>query len=154
MIAGPFRAAAKPGVFVTMVAFFDIYAKHESLVNDKTSLEISGSGGMAGGYTFALDYWLRQSSDDVALSFRMRLMYGEWDDYVEWPFSKKITIIITHLRDRNKDIRLPIKNSGHGYFKKPAPRAWNRIMNTMTLGTLDFHATPTPLYNASAGADL
>ncbi|KAH7934646.1 hypothetical protein HPB51_028985 [Rhipicephalus microplus] len=130
MVAGPFRAASKPGVFITMVAFFDIYGKHESVVNKKTSLEISGANGMSGGYMFALDSWLRRQDGDVALSFRMRLAYGQWDDYVEWPFSRRITIIITHLRDQAKDIRLPIRNSGHDYFKKPAPREWNKIMNT------------------------
>ncbi|KAL1470254.1 hypothetical protein MTO96_024423 [Rhipicephalus appendiculatus] len=130
MVLGPFRAASKPGVFITMVAFFDIYAKHESLVNKETSLAISGANGMSGGYTFALDSWLRRQGGDVTLSFRMRLAYGQWDDYVEWPFSRKITIIITHLKDRAKDIRLPIRNRRRDSFKKPAPAAWNLIMNT------------------------
>ncbi|KAL1466551.1 hypothetical protein MTO96_042655 [Rhipicephalus appendiculatus] len=137
MFAGPFRAASKPGVFITMVAFFDIYAKHESLVNKKTGLEISGAGGMSGGYSFALDSWLwRQNGGNISLTFRMRLMYGEWDDYVEWPLTKKITIVITHLRDRKKDIRLPIQDSGHDYFKKPAPRDWNKIMRTKDVNWL------------------
>ncbi|KAL3183389.1 hypothetical protein MRX96_000350 [Rhipicephalus microplus] len=73
---------------------------------------------------------LPSQDGDVALSFRMRRAHGQWDDYVKWPFSRRITIVITHLRDRAKDIRLPIRNSGHDYFKKPAPREWNKIMNT------------------------
>ncbi|KAL3207981.1 hypothetical protein MRX96_039348 [Rhipicephalus microplus] len=134
MFAGPFRAASKPGAFITMVAFFDIYAKLGLLEGQYYSQPIAATG-MSGGYTFdAICTLRREKTDgdvtDVYVELSLSLSHGKWDDYIEWPFSKKITMIITHLRDREKDIRVEIDRHGHEYVKKPSPRFHNWAMSS------------------------
>lgn len=47
-------------------------------------------------------------SDQVSLTFGVSLTSGHWDDYVEWPFSKYVTLTLPNLQDYQKDIQLPI----------------------------------------------
>ncbi|KAL1455818.1 hypothetical protein MTO96_027742 [Rhipicephalus appendiculatus] len=130
MLAGPFRAASKPGAFMTMVAFFDIYATRGLLKGEYYSQAILVTA-MSGGYTFEVFCTLRrETNDDVNVDFNLRLSHGKWDDYIEWPFSRKITLIITHLRDRKKDIIMPLAGHGHEYFKKPSPLFINKMMQS------------------------
>ncbi|KAL1444319.1 hypothetical protein MTO96_045583 [Rhipicephalus appendiculatus] len=131
MLPGPFRAASKPGVFVTMFAFFDIYAKRDLLTNDPSNQWISVRG-TVGGYAVEVDcwFWRMDTSKDVVY-FRVELCDGEWNHYVEWPFSKKITVIVTHLRNSEKDIRLPmIERSEHDDFRKPAPGSCHFVLRS------------------------
>ncbi|KAL1482949.1 hypothetical protein MTO96_033471 [Rhipicephalus appendiculatus] len=106
MLPGPFRAASKPGVFITMLAFFDIYAKRDLLTGDNTYETITVRG-TVGGYAVKVDLRLRKDDDQDTIEITPRLCDGEWNHYLEWPFSKKITVIVTHLSNSEKDIRLP-----------------------------------------------
>lgn len=115
---GPFRAATKPGVFITMIEFRDIYGEVRALSKD--SAKDLPERGVLGGYTFTLECWLfKNSSGAVHVRFYFTLENGKWNDYVEWPFSKKITAIITHLNDQGKDVRVPINMGDDNQKKKP-----------------------------------
>ncbi|KAH6922107.1 hypothetical protein HPB50_009519 [Hyalomma asiaticum] len=131
MFAGPFRAASKAGVFITMLVFHDIYSEHGKL-NERNTLEFSRVEGMLGGYTFSLDCWLwRREHGNVDVSFDLSLRGGRWDDYVEWPFSKKVTVIVPHPKDREKDIRLHMHENGDDDpFEKPATGSYNPYIST------------------------
>lgn len=108
---GPFPTASKLGMFITMVFFADIYQLRDSLGD--VSL---------GGYRFDFDCLLIRDGDgQVQMGFNLFLVSGEWDDYLEWPFAKNITVIVTHLRDHTKDIRLPIRMTWANATRKPPP---------------------------------
>lgn len=118
-IPGPFRAASKPGVFITMIEFRDIYGEVRALSND--SVKDIRERGVCGGYTFSIDCHLfKNNSGAVTVRFDFRLEGGKWNNYVEWPFHKMVTVIITHLRDQGKDVRVPIKVDDYSKKKKPA----------------------------------
>ncbi|KAL1442656.1 hypothetical protein MTO96_046314 [Rhipicephalus appendiculatus] len=120
MFPGPARGASKAGAFVTLLAFFDIYAKHESLKNG-SKFEYLIERGMVGGYTVQLDCRLEKFFQDQEIYFGLTLCDGSWNQYLQWPFSKNITLIITHLRNSDKDIRLPMIGRRHVFFRMPAP---------------------------------
>lgn len=113
-------------MFIGMLAFYDIYAKHELLTKD-SDLEYIAVHGTVGGYAIYVDCWLqREDNGEDTVHFSPRLCGGEWDHYLQWPFSKKITVIVTHLTNSEKDIRLPMKEvSGHDYIKKPDSASCN-----------------------------
>ncbi|KAL1470257.1 hypothetical protein MTO96_024426 [Rhipicephalus appendiculatus] len=126
MFPGPYRAASKPGVFITMLAFFDIYSKHD-LLSEENVLEYIDVRGIVGGYTVAVRCVLSgKNNDKDYFHFALSLCDGEWNHYFEWPFSKKITAIITHPRNSKKDIRLPsLRNEYHHQIKMPSPGSCN-----------------------------
>lgn len=127
---GPFRPASNLGVFVTMVAFKDIFKLRDSLRDDAKMVRKRLENVCLGGYTFRFDCELsRDEEGQVGMVFNVFLVSGEWDDYVEWPFSKKVTAILTHIKDQEKDIRLPIRMTNPAVIKKPAPGKSNGFGN-------------------------
>ncbi|KAL1444434.1 hypothetical protein MTO96_045517 [Rhipicephalus appendiculatus] len=123
---GPFRPASQLGAFITMVTLTDIYGLHDSLQDDKKEVFKQLENLCLGGYTFIFECWLTQGEGQVEMFFRLFLASGEWDDHLEWPFSKNVTVIVTHLRDQKKDVRLPIPTDLHDVHKKPTPGQPNR----------------------------
>ncbi|KAL1470256.1 hypothetical protein MTO96_024425 [Rhipicephalus appendiculatus] len=119
MLPGPFRAASKPGAFIAMLAFYDIYGKHDLLSKGAGYPDIVVRG-LVGGYAVRVQCVLKRESGQDFVNFWLTLCDGEWNHYLEWPFSKKITVIITHLSKREKDIRVTITESGLDETKKPA----------------------------------
>ncbi|KAL1483903.1 hypothetical protein MTO96_032882 [Rhipicephalus appendiculatus] len=125
MFPGPFRAASKPGVFIAMLAIFDIYTKRKLVTENNTEYTIVP--GTVGGYAVEVICYL--SKDDKGketVFFLHRLCDGEWNDYFEWPFTRKITLIVTNPRNSDKDIRLSMKDNSDGKCnKKPVPHDCN-----------------------------
>ncbi|KAH7975716.1 hypothetical protein HPB52_004604 [Rhipicephalus sanguineus] len=119
---GPFRTASKLGMFITMVFFADIYQLRDSLGDDKNEVFKRLKNICLGGYRFDFDcLFIRDGDGQVQMGFNLFLVSGEWDDYLEWPFAKNITVIVTHLRDHMKDIRLPIRMTWANATRKPPP---------------------------------
>ncbi|KAL3192521.1 hypothetical protein MRX96_058938 [Rhipicephalus microplus] len=121
---GPYRFASKLGVFITTCEFRDVYAAHNLLTQAKKEHKVVSEPHILSGYTFRLDAHFLLSgegNDGVSMSFSMYLKSGNWDDYVEWPFSKKVTVIIAHPRDVTKDVRLPLRVDGSNVVIR---RAW------------------------------
>ncbi|KAH7976090.1 hypothetical protein HPB52_008631 [Rhipicephalus sanguineus] len=123
---GPYRAASKPGVFIATCVFTGVYAARDSLKKEKKERAVlyTDSSTLAG-YTFNLgcDFTLsgNEDAEEVNVEFSMFLEEGDWNDYVEWPFSKKVTMVISHPRDESKDVRVPY--DPHGYKSAKKPRA-------------------------------
>ncbi|KAL1444177.1 hypothetical protein MTO96_029998 [Rhipicephalus appendiculatus] len=127
---GPFRPASNLGVFVTMVSFEDILKLRESLRDYETMVRRTIENVCLGSYTFRFDCELtRDDEGQVGMVFNVFLASGNWDDYVEWPFAKKVTAILTHIKDQDKDIRLPIRMTNPKVIKKPAPGKSNWFGN-------------------------
>lgn len=119
---GPFRTASKLGVFITMVVFTDIYDLPDALRDDRTEVGKRVENVCLGGYTFNLDCFLtRHDEGELRLDVRLFLTSGKWDDYLQWPFAKNITVILTHTRDRRKDFRMSIPFTSANATRKPAP---------------------------------
>ncbi|KAH6923917.1 hypothetical protein HPB50_009428 [Hyalomma asiaticum] len=115
---GPFRPATAAGAFVTMVEFFEIAEKRDSLSASQSWVEQKQV--TAGGYTMTVACKIHKDfSDQVSLTFGVALRSGEWDDYVEWPFSKTVTFTVPHLVDYYKDLKLPISLEGDNVVRKP-----------------------------------
>ncbi|KAH7971512.1 hypothetical protein HPB49_025290 [Dermacentor silvarum] len=125
IIPGPYRAASGPGVLITTCKFADIYAGHATLNEDKRELRISSDTYTLGGYTFRLDCQFCKYKNETCVRFILFLREGDWDGYVEWPFSKKVTLIVMHPRDAGKDVRLPLCMDKERMVKKPKAGAWN-----------------------------
>lgn len=125
VIPGPYRAASRPGVLITTCKFPDIYVVHESLKKGEKEVRISSDTYTLGGYTFRLDCQFSKERYGTSVRFILLLRDGEWDGYLEWPFSKKVTLIIMHLRDAERDVRLPLPMDEHRMVKKPQAGAWN-----------------------------
>ncbi|KAL1444175.1 hypothetical protein MTO96_029996 [Rhipicephalus appendiculatus] len=123
---GPFRPASKLGAFITMVAFTDIYGLRNSVSSDKKQVSQRLKKIILGGYTFDCRCDLTWGDDgQVKMGFHVFLVSGDWDNYVDWPFVKKVTAIVTHLRDEQKDVRLPIRTDHQLVNKKPTPGKYN-----------------------------
>ncbi|KAH7976088.1 hypothetical protein HPB52_008629 [Rhipicephalus sanguineus] len=123
---GPYRAASKPGVFIATCVFTGVYAARDSLKKEKKERAVLYTDSSTlGGYTFNLgcDFTLsgNEDAEEVDVEFSMFLEEGDWNDYVEWPFSKKVTMVIAHPRDKSKDIRVPYDSDGYENVKKPRP---------------------------------
>ncbi|KAH7976078.1 hypothetical protein HPB52_008619 [Rhipicephalus sanguineus] len=126
--SGPLRSASKPGACIAACVFTQAYCAHTSVTRSKEELRIGSGRHSLSGYTFYLRSiysWGCEGRDGVSVGFSMYLGAGEWDDYVEWPFSKKVTVIIAHPRDATKDLRLPLFVEGLKVVKKPAPEKTN-----------------------------
>ncbi|KAL1433800.1 hypothetical protein MTO96_012329 [Rhipicephalus appendiculatus] len=108
VIQGPYRAASKAGVLITTCRFADIYNGIDSLNEKKKELSKSTDTYTLGGYTFMLQSKHTKNENEINVSFALFLREGEWDSYVDWPFKKKVALIIMHTKDAAKDIRLPI----------------------------------------------
>lgn len=127
---GPFRSASNLGVFVTMAAFNDIVKLRDSLRDDEKMARKRFNNVCLGGYSFDFECELtRDGEGQVGMVFNVFLVSGEWDDYVEWPFTKKVRAILTHIKDQEKAIRLPIRVTSPNVIKKPAPGKSNAFGN-------------------------
>ncbi|XP_072140631.1 uncharacterized protein [Dermacentor andersoni] len=133
---GPFRAASKPGVFIATCKFSNVFAARDTLTQTRKEHTVSSNVCTLSGYTFRLDCQFLLSggegSEEVNVKFVMLLQDGEWNDYLEWPFSKKVTLIIAHPRDETKDVRLTAGVEGFKTVKKPRPGVSNCGCSTET----------------------
>lgn len=122
VISGPYRAASRPDVLVTTCKFSGVCAALESLNREK---RMSSDTYMLGGYTFRLDCEFLKNENKTSVRFILFLRDGEWDSFLQWPFSKKVTLIVMHPRDGEKDIRLPLPMKGDMVVKRPGGSCWN-----------------------------
>ncbi|KAH7975164.1 hypothetical protein HPB49_024703 [Dermacentor silvarum] len=126
---GPFRAASKPGVFIATCKFTNVFAARDTLTQTKKEYTVSSEVCTLSGYTFRLHcrffFSGGEGSEEVNVKFMMCLQNGEWDDYLQWPFTKKVTFTIPHPRDETKDVRLTALVEGYTIAKKPRPGASN-----------------------------
>ncbi|XP_077563885.1 uncharacterized protein LOC144179412 [Haemaphysalis longicornis] len=121
----PFRAASKAGSFIALCKFLDVYTSLERL-KDTKQLQMSSEVQTLGGYTFKLSCELsKDEGSEVNLRFLLNLRDGMWDTYVDWPFAKKVVVLLTHPRDQEKDVRLPLPMEDYKMLKKPMPGVWN-----------------------------
>ncbi|XP_049512863.1 uncharacterized protein LOC125940573 isoform X5 [Dermacentor silvarum] len=129
MAPGPFRPASKPGVFHTICKFTNVYAARDLLSQNKKEHRISTEVYTLSGYTFKLDCKFSLSgsegNEEVNVRIILFLYDGDWVDFVQWPFSKKVSLVIAHPRDETKDIRLTIDMKEFKFTKKPRPGGWN-----------------------------
>ncbi|KAL1450326.1 hypothetical protein MTO96_043933 [Rhipicephalus appendiculatus] len=95
---GPYRAASARGSAITLCKFDKVNASRGSVVKSELYTLL--------GYTFRL--WCRLYTDPSPASYYFYLVFcsGSWDGFLEWPFSRRIMLVIPHLRDEGQDIRL------------------------------------------------
>ncbi|KAK8765957.1 hypothetical protein V5799_007272 [Amblyomma americanum] len=139
---GPYRTFSKPGVFMTTWKFDEIYAGYSAVTKGKKEHVLSTDSGSLAGYEFKLDCKIQtQENEDVLLNFVLSLGDGELDNFLEWPFAKKVTVIVWHPRDERKDIRIPLSMEDPQMVKKPAPDSWNDSVSTVavTWEDIEFH---------------
>ncbi|KAL3192523.1 hypothetical protein MRX96_058940 [Rhipicephalus microplus] len=118
---GPFRAASKPGVFITTCQFADMCATRYGLTQSNKEARVSTDCSTLAGYTFKMDCKFTMSAEeDVDVSFILFLQPGVWDERVEWPFAKKVALIIAHPTDERKDVRLTSCMDEYKMTKKPS----------------------------------
>ncbi|KAL1476415.1 hypothetical protein MTO96_018607 [Rhipicephalus appendiculatus] len=128
----PYRAASKPGVFMSMLQFPGVSDKFRRLVGDdekeEETIEIEAVS--IGGYTFGVRCELRKDdakAGEVRALFDVHLTSGDWDNNVPWPFAKKITLVLAHTGNRENDVILPLCSSREcAVVKKPEPGRCNR----------------------------
>ncbi|KAH7986601.1 hypothetical protein HPB51_026639 [Rhipicephalus microplus] len=63
----------------------------------------------------------KNEKKEVCTRFAFILRHGDWDDHVDWPFRKKVTLTIAHPRYEDKDIGMPISVDDYAAAKKPVP---------------------------------
>ncbi|KAH6944989.1 hypothetical protein HPB50_006691 [Hyalomma asiaticum] len=125
--AGPFRAAAKPGVFVAHCFFHDIQKCHQELDKMLTVSKTSEVIVLAG-YSVRLVLKLMNDTDGyISFSFGLCLQDGYWNGVVEWPFAKIVHVILTHPSNEGKDVRAVVPMSSHAVTKKPWPNQQNSV---------------------------
>ncbi|XP_075526733.1 uncharacterized protein LOC142558487 [Dermacentor variabilis] len=121
---GPFRAACRPGAFVILRTFVDVPAKHDAAKSAAYEVVIPTEVCVLAGYSFKLECKLaKDQRGDVQLWFVLCLCGGVWDSLLEWPFTKKVTVILTHPRFEKRDVRLAMCMKDHGVVKKPVSTA-------------------------------
>ncbi|XP_077497647.1 uncharacterized protein LOC144108244 [Amblyomma americanum] len=135
--SGPSRFASKLGAFITLCEFTNLFAGYEALTGSRKEYSLATNSYTLAGYTFSLQCNLEKIDDEhVTASFILFLREGVWDCMIEWPFAKKVTIIVTHLRDQAQDVRLPIHMEGRKIVKKPVGSG-NCGASTATLNWMD-----------------
>ncbi|KAH7976081.1 hypothetical protein HPB52_008622 [Rhipicephalus sanguineus] len=120
---GPFRAASKPGLFITICKFTNMCAACDSLNGNNKERTVPGENCALAGYTFSVDckFSLSGNAENEEVNvFILFLKFGDWDDHVEWPFTKKVAIIIAHPTDESKDIRLTLEMEDYKVTRKPS----------------------------------
>ncbi|KAL3223375.1 hypothetical protein MRX96_027624 [Rhipicephalus microplus] len=105
---GPVRAASRAGVLIATCKFADICTGLDSLNEDQEELTKLSDTHSLGGYTFEIECEFTKEENNVYVAFILFLCDGEWDSCVEWPFKKRVTLIVVHPRNHSKDIRLPV----------------------------------------------
>ncbi|KAL1417253.1 hypothetical protein MTO96_027071 [Rhipicephalus appendiculatus] len=126
--SGPHRCASQLGTFVTLFELRDVKAKLDTLSQDNVEATIESEARNLGGYTVGLQCMLKKDDKGaISASFILCLRCGEWDTYMDWPFAKKLTVVLSHVDGQEKDIRLPITTSDESdVIKKPAPGSCNK----------------------------
>ena len=73
------------------------------------------------GFKMRLEIYLNGSKDSKGthLSVYWQLMKGEFDDCLEWPFDKVISLVLIHQDDKNKFHKRSINPSSSEYYQKP-----------------------------------
>ncbi|XP_077547233.1 uncharacterized protein LOC144159542 [Haemaphysalis longicornis] len=124
----PFRRATKPRNHVAVCSFGEMYSALDSLKEKKEAL-ITGRVVTLAGYTFQVDCCLENDKNEgVRVYFMFSLKGDAWDSYVQWPFTKLVTLVVTHLRDEKRDIRLVLRPEVDAYvlaLRKPIPKQFN-----------------------------
>lgn len=124
----PFRLATKPRNHVAVCSFGEMYGAHDSLKEKKEAV-ITGRVVTLAGYTFQVDCCLENDKHEgVRVYFMFYLKGDAWDSYVQWPFTKLVTLVVTHLRDDKRDIRLVLRPDVDALalaLRKPIPKEFN-----------------------------
>ncbi|KAH7947520.1 hypothetical protein HPB52_012642 [Rhipicephalus sanguineus] len=130
--AGPYRAASKPGVSIAMCVFKDVHTKASLVKDDEMDLNITSDQCTLAGYTFRVRcHFLGNEQLGARIHFVFFLESGEWDDNVIWPFAKKLTLVLSHPLDAEKDIRLPLTVAeNEDTARKPDPLVPNNGCKT------------------------
>ncbi|KAH9363423.1 hypothetical protein HPB48_006041 [Haemaphysalis longicornis] len=105
----PFRRATKPRNHVAVCSFGEMYGALDSLKEKKEAV-ITGRVVTLAGYTFQVDCCLENDKNEG------------------WPFTKLVTLVVTHLRDETRDIRLVLRPEVDAYvlaLRKPIPKQFN-----------------------------
>ncbi|KAH8031402.1 hypothetical protein HPB51_017174 [Rhipicephalus microplus] len=126
--SGPYRCASHLGMFVTLFELRDVQAKIDSLGVDCVEATLEAEAKNLGGYMVGLQCILKKDDQgEISASFVLCLHCGEWDTYMDWPFAKKLTVVLSHVDGLEKDIRLPISATDESdVIKKPAPGSCNK----------------------------
>ncbi|KAH6922106.1 hypothetical protein HPB50_009518 [Hyalomma asiaticum] len=120
--------SSKPGVIATTLAITDIYAKHGSLYRDRMARLIPIPGTLLG-HAFSVKCWLwRRDGGEVRVFFDLSLPAGEGSDERDSLFSRKASVIVTHLTDREKGIKLSMDEGGRRDLEKQGPGYGNTIL--------------------------
>ncbi|KAK8777562.1 hypothetical protein V5799_029096 [Amblyomma americanum] len=128
---GPYRAASKLGAFIEFYLVVDAYGAYNSLTGNKKEHVQSHGTHISAGYAFELQSQCRKQEDgEVMISFTLILRECMWDSLLEWPFSKKVTIILTHPQDQEKDIRMLVRANSEDMVRRPVPGVANRGFKT------------------------
>ncbi|KAL3192960.1 hypothetical protein MRX96_058470 [Rhipicephalus microplus] len=122
---GPFRAARKAGVFVSICYFEDIQRTLQALEDKSTSFKATDVV-MAGYKVKMICKFTKDSSGYISFSFGVRLEDGEWNNIVEWPFTMNASVVLTHPSNARKDLRAVIRMDSHEVTKKPWPYQPNK----------------------------
>lgn len=112
--SGPYRAAPKQGVFVTTYVFKEVHSFCTLVSGEEMELDIASEPCTLAGYTFRVKCHMASGKgQDVRVHFVLFLQNGEWDDIVDWPFAKKVTMALAHPTDLKRDILLPVTAAEH-----------------------------------------
>lgn len=124
----PFRRSTKPRSHVAVCSLGEMYGAHDSL-KEKKDVVITGRIVTLAGYTFQVDcHFENDRYEGVRIYFVFSLRGDAWDSYVEWPFTKQVTLVVTHLRDEKRDLRLVLRPEADVStlaLKKPVPNQFN-----------------------------
>ncbi|XP_077497397.1 uncharacterized protein LOC144108009 [Amblyomma americanum] len=112
---GPQRSASKRGNFIVTCKFSDVFKGNEVLNGTSNYHTVSSDTCTLAGYTFKLQCRFEYSK----IYFTFHLCEGGWDVCVEWPFCKKVMLILTHPTCMAKDIKLPVRIENTEMAKKP-----------------------------------
>ncbi|KAH6921663.1 hypothetical protein HPB50_003941 [Hyalomma asiaticum] len=126
--SGPYRSSSRPGTFVTMFVLCDVQATLDSLSEDNAEATMESGADTLGGYTVRIQCkFQKEDEGEISVTFMVCLCCGEWDAHMEWPFTKKLTVVLSHVGGQDKDIRLLIRTSSEtDAIKKPAPGDCNK----------------------------
>ncbi|XP_070396604.1 E3 ubiquitin-protein ligase NRDP1-like [Dermacentor albipictus] len=92
-------------------------------LNSRPGLEVRAELCTLQGYIFRVSCTAHENN----YKFWLTLCSGPWDDDVEWPFAKCITLTLPHPEDKRKDIRLstvPLSQE-RCCIEKPQPCSYN-----------------------------
>ncbi|XP_077497645.1 uncharacterized protein LOC144108242 [Amblyomma americanum] len=108
---GPYRSVSKHGNFIGTCVFPDVYAGNVPLRKgtSESRHKLSSQICTVAGYTFKLECCFTQLKTGLTTTLAIAICEGAWDSCVEWPFSKQVTLILTHPVCMDRDKRLPVE---------------------------------------------